>query len=249
MSNAALAEIGHNSNEAPLAELLTEETEALRRRADELVAASGRAAVTDDESAAKGTLLCKMLKQHTGAIEDARKARKEPFLEAGRTVDAHFAALAKPVQTAAAAVLAMVDAYRRKVEAEAAAERRRIEDEARKAAAEARAAEEAARQAGQMTIENEIAIQQQRDHAAALAEQAKATTAAPIVSDYGAKASARKVWKFEITDKKEALKHALKVNPAVIHAAVEQVIADQVKAKVREFPGARIYEDSQTVIR
>lgn len=249
MSNAALAEIGHNSNEAPLAELLTEETEALRRRADELVAASGRAAVTDDESAAKGTLLCKMLKQHTGAIEDARKARKEPFLEAGRTVDAHFAALAKPVQTAAAAVLAMVDAYRRKVEAEAAAERRRIEDEARKAAAEARAAEEAARQAGQMTIENEIAIQQQREQAASLVEQAKATTAAPIISDYGAKATGRTTWKAEITDLKAAIRHALKIDEPRVRAAIQDIYDRQARAGVRELPGATVEPVTTTVVR
>lgn len=144
-------------NEPPLAELLPEETAELQARARQLVDSAGRAVVTDEEGAVKATLLAGMIKDHLSAIDEARETRKRPFLEAGRTVDAHFNGIAGqlasfdpkrrviggPLHT----VLGLVDSYRRQKEAEAAAERRRLEEEARKQRAAAEAAAAAQREA------------------------------------------------------------------------------------------------------
>lgn len=248
MSALPLSAIGHNSGAAPLTEMLPEETIDLKSRADELVAAAGRAAVTDDETAGKAVTMAKMLKEHAKKIDDTRKTRKEPFLEDGRTVDRHFQALAEPVTKAVISVVALIDGYRRQKDAEAAAERRRIQDEADKAAREAAAILEKAKEQP-ITVESEVAYQTAQDRAAALTQQANATTAAPIASEYGFKAGARKIWKAEITDLTAAIKHARKIDPAAVEAAIQQIYDRQVRAGVRALPGAAVTEDSATVIR
>lgn len=72
---------GIGGNSPPLADVLATETTAARMRADTLVESAGRAAVTGDESAGKAVLLVKMMKEHVKAIDDSRRARKEPFLD------------------------------------------------------------------------------------------------------------------------------------------------------------------------
>lgn len=291
--------IGHN--QPPLTELLAEETVALKSRADDLIASAGRAKVEDDETAGRATTLAKMLAEHSKAIDKAREERKAPFLEAGRTVDRHFGALKQPVDVAKGQVVALLDAYRRKKEAEAAAERRRLEEEARKAreaaeaaererrrieeeaarqrreaeeaqrraeeearrqgdaakAAEAARAREAAarqraeeeRKADEERLAAEVEARRQRERADELAKQAAETTAAPIASEYGQKAFAKKVFKARITDLTAAIRHCRKVDEAAIREAVQKIYDRQVRAGVRELPGADVTEDSATVIR
>lgn len=306
------AGIGHNFPPEPvltLAETLAIETVALKARSDELLAVASEIKVTDDDTAGRATALIGMISACVKDVDAAREARKKPFLEGGRTVDAHFGAIclalngpdAKKRGGKALQIAAAVDDHRRKVEAAAAAERKRLEDEAaaqrrkaekaaedlrlaeeaqRRAAAEAaervRKAEEEARQAGdreamekaararaeaeaqrlrdekaatQRRLDAEIAANAATLKAETLERQADRTIAGPIDSGLGAKASARKVTKFEITDFPEALKHARKIDAAAIRAAVEDVIARQIRAKIRVFPGVRIFDDTTTQFR
>lgn len=296
-------------NQPPLAESLIDATAHLKKRADDLVASAGRAAVTDDDTAGKATLLAKMLKEHAAFIETAREERKKPFLEAGRTVDLHFAGLRSPlvgtdpkkIGGAAGDVVAMIDAYRRKKEAEAAEERRRLEEEARverekaeaalaaqRAAeererqaaleaerrvreAEAKAAEsknkavreKAAREAAELraqqekeaaaarerAMQAEIEDRKRREVAAELDRKAAEVKATPISSGLGAKASSRSKWTVTVDDLAAAIKHCRRVDEATIAAAVQQIYDRQVRAGVRELPGATVKEDSQTIIR
>ena len=257
--------IGGNSGVAPLAEVLADETATLRSRAEDLVAAAGRATVTDEDTSGRATALAATLADHAKTIEAEREARKKPHLEAGRIIDGHFAALKQPLEAARKTVLGMIDAYRRQREAEAVAERRRLEEEARKQRATAEAAERARREAEaaaaraetkaaqeaaeRQRLEAEIAERQAADRAAVLQQQAETTVAKPIESELGVKAHARVVWKHVVDDRAAALKHAVKVDPDTVFAAVEQVIGRQVRAGVRTFPGARIYSETQTVVR
>lgn len=310
MSTAALdlhtlAPIGHNL--PPLADQLVEETIDLKRRAEALAEAADRATVTDDDTAGKAALLVKMMRDHRKVIDDDRVARKAPYLEAGRAVDAHFAGLAGLVATLdgkgkvvggpEARVAGLVDEYRREQERKAAAERARLEEEARqerlRAEAAARAqreaeerarrdAEEAARKireaeaeaaragdkakaeeaarlraeqeardakAREDALKAEIAARAAQDAAEALERQAAATKAGPIDSGFGAKASGRTTWKATITDLTAALKHARKVDEARIRAAVQEVYDRQVKAGVRELPGADVIAETTTIYR
>lgn len=299
--------LGIGGNNPPLPDLLVEESAEIKRRAEDLAAAAGRAVVIDDDTAGKATLLVKMMRDHRKLIDDARVARKAPFLEAGRTVDNHFAALAGIVATLAgknmvvggpeARVAEMVDEYRRERDRKAAAERARLDMDARqeriKAEAAARAqraaeeqarrdaeeatrkiraaeaeaaragdkakAEEAARMRAEQEVRDakaredalkaEIAARAAQDAAEALERQAAATKAGPIDSGFGAKASGRTTWKATITDLNAALKHARKVDEARIKAAVQEVYDRQVKAGVRDLPGADVTAETTTVYR
>lgn len=153
MDTATLPGIGHN--QPPLDELLRDETQALAQRTAELLAAVPRTVVTDRDSAEKATAFAGMIRSHAAKIEAAREERKRPFLEAGRTVDAHYQALRAPLigsdpkrlGGAAAEVVAKIDAFRREEQAKADAERRRLEEEARQARERQAAAERAQREA------------------------------------------------------------------------------------------------------
>jgi len=262
MNEMSPAPMGHNL--PPLADLLVEETEALKDRAAELAAAVGRAHVSDDDTAGKAVMLAKMITTHRADIDKARVVRKEPFLEGGRTVDAHFKGIdgllaqvdgkGKVIGGPLAALLKMLDDYRAKKEAEAAAERRRLQDEARKqqeAAEEAERARQEALQAGnaQAAMDAEVKALQAQAATETLATQAAATQAQTIDSGVGAKAFGRKTYRAEITDLKAALKHAISVDKAAIEAAVQGVYDRQVRAGVRELPGAIVRETTTTSIR
>lgn len=296
-------------NQPPLTELLVEETAALKARADELIGAAGRAIVKDEETAGRAALLAKMMIEHGKKIETAREERKKPFLDSGRTVDAHFILLRTPLCGAdpkklggeVARVVGLVDTFRRDQERKAAEERHRLEEEARKAseAAEAaaraqreaeererrtaeesarkiREAEEAGRRSGnreaaekaareraerdaaqqreeaaatQRRLDAEMEQRRQTERAAELQRQADATKAATIDSGYGVKAVGRKVYKAEITDLTAAIRHCRKVDEASIKEAVQKIYDRQVRAGVRELPGATVTEDSATSIR
>jgi hypothetical protein len=240
--------IGHNSGTAPLEEILGEETIDLIRRRDDLIAGAGRAQISDDETAGKAVTLAKLIKEHGKRIDEDRKSRKEPFLEGGRTVDRHFQNISAPLKTAEDSVVRKIDDYRRQKENEAATERRRLEEEARKAAIEAQRIAEAAREQP-ITVENEIALQTAQEEADRLTQMAGRTSAVTITSDYGFKAAGRKVENVVIDDFKIALKHALKFDEPAIHAAVQGVYDRMLKAKITNLPGAHIEADSKTFIR
>lgn len=158
--------IGSNSG-ASLAEMLADDTAALAARAADLAAAAGRAAVTDEETAGKATLLAKMMKECLSGIDTAREAAKKPYLDAGRTVDTHYNGIAGTLAQFDAKkkltggplhdVIGLVDGYRREQERLADIERQRLAEEARKAREEAAAAElarqDAVREAARQTEE------------------------------------------------------------------------------------------------
>lgn len=238
MPDTMLAGIGHNN--PPLHELLAEETASLRERAEALTAAAGRAFVEDGETAQRATLLAAQVKAHIKAVDAAREARKAPFLEGERTVDAHFGAIKKALDDAAAKVTAMINAYLQAEKRKADAERKRLEEAARAAALEA---------AKTGDIEAELTAQMRASDAASLAAQAKAVEKPTVVSDYGVKANLRTVWRSEVEDPKKVFAHLLKVDAAGIAAALADMVAKQVRAGVREIPGTRIWADQSVTIR
>lgn len=181
MKNNELAGIGHNN--PPLSEVLHDETAALRQRAADLAASAGRCAVTDQDTAERATTLAKMIKAHIRALDDARTERKQPFLDAGRTVDGFFGAISQPLKAAESSVVAQIDAYRREVERKAAEERRRQEEEARRLREQAEAAERARRQA-------ELKAEQEAAEAARKVREAEET--ARRAGDLAAQAEARR---------------------------------------------------------
>lgn len=277
--------IGDNSG-ASLAEVLAEETAALVERARALADGASRAVVTDEETAGKATVLAKMIKDHIKAIEDARETAKAPHLEAGRTVDAHFAGITSTLVVFDAkkkvtggplySVLGLIDSYRAEQERIAAAERKRLEEEAQKAREEAAAAErarqaaeqEAARQAeearkagdreaaaraeaaaAQQKLAGEIAQREAAKRAAELDRKAAETRAAPIDTGLGVKASGRTTYQGQIVDFDKAIRWAIKLDRPAILAAVQAVVDRQVRAKNHTIPGVEVKPVTSTVIR
>lgn len=185
--------IGHNAPPEPtLAEQLATETAALDVRTEALAAGAGRATVTDRDSAEKATLLAGMIKDQLAAIDLAREARKRPFLEGGRAVDAHFNGLAGRLATfdpkrkliggPLAAVLDLVDKFRREEQARTDAERIRLEAIAQaerdKAAAAIRAQQEAGAREQQAAIDAAARVRQAEAAAAAAGDWAAEEAAA-----------------------------------------------------------------------
>jgi hypothetical protein len=276
--NELVGDLVHDpsSNLPPLSELLPEETAALKTRVDELVLnATEAAVVATDTDAENAILLLAIMRQHYDTIDAARVARKAPFLEAGRTVDAHYADIALPLvgpspkQKFAGAygeLHARLDAYRRRQEAAAAEERQKLLAEARAQRQAAEAAELAriAAEQAQLAAANEAAYQQaRREKAEAELAQRKAqdaaaqadaraetaTTPQVIHSGYGPKATRRTTYRVEIVDLSQALRHCLKVDMHRIRDAVQQILDKQLRAGVKELPGCKILEDSVTTIR
>lgn len=247
MIPAADRAVTTTDNMPPLHELLAEETAELRNRAAALVAASGRAFVEDSETAQRATLLAGQIKAHLKTVDAAREARKAPFLEGGRTVDTHFGTIKKTLDDAAAKVTAMINAYLQAEKRKADAERKRLEDEARATEDAARAAALEAARTGD--IEAELTAQMRASDAAGLVAQARAVERPTVVGDYGVKANLRTVWKSEVEDPKKVFAHMLKVDAAGVTAVLADMVAKQVRAGVREVPGARIWSDQAVTIR
>lgn len=195
--------MGDNSGAIPLEVVLVEETAELRQRVVDLIAAAQRgnvldpsAKITDQETAEKATVLAKMMKDHVTKIDEARTARKDPFLRDGRTVDQHFGSIAsdlavfdgkkKLIGGPLATVLWLIDGYRRDQEAKAAAERRRLEEEARVQREAAEAAARAQREAEER--ERLAAIESTRK--VREAEEAAAQSANKAVQEAAARARA-----------------------------------------------------------
>jgi uncharacterized membrane protein YqiK len=163
-------------------------------------------------------------------------------------------------EKAAAAERARREAEEREAAAarEAAERVRRAEEEARRAgdreaaakAAQARAEQaKAEAEASERRLAADIEARRAAVASAELDRQAAAVTAKAIDSGLGVKASGRKVWKVEIYDLTAAIRHARKVDEATVRAAVQQIFDRQVKAGVRTLPGARVIEDSTTIIK
>jgi flagellar biosynthesis GTPase FlhF len=295
----------------PFDQLLPEESAEMRSKAALMIERAEKAVAKDDETVASTLLLAGIMTDHIALLNKARDERMRPFLTATRVVNGHYNAIigtlatfdtkGKVIGGPLFKLRSMVDEYRRKIEAEAAAERRRLEEEARKqreaaeaaerarqaaeererqAAADAerrvREAEEAARLAttkaerekanreaaeAETLRQKEANAARQRQHEAALAaldaereadklqRQAEATTAAPLTTAYGVSARRRTVWAAEVVDLNKALRHCITVDRAAVVACVQTIYDKQVRAGVRNLPGAEVKEESATTIR
>ena len=241
MSDAALAPVnelagrgrlGIGANQPPLAEMLAEEIAPYTKRAEALMQSAGEAQIASDDEAAKVTALIKLLRDHEQTIDEAREARKKPFLEAGRLVDSVFGTVIRRLKLARCGdngkggLTGMLTAYERRREEAAAAERRRIEEEQRKAeeeAAAARAKLEAAQNNGSGSIQAELAAIAAQEEAERLARKAETIRPEPIRTTVG-NSSMRREIAFEITDLRKALGWLVKNRNSEIMQAARAIV-------------------------
>lgn len=195
--------IGGNLPPSPIeilrAELETE-TAALRARADELVETANEMKVDDKGGAERATALAKMLRDHATDIDKAREARKRDPLEMCRLIDATFKSIHEPLvgpdpkkpTGLFASLVARIGVFRKAEDDKAAAERQRLEDEARQQrerAAKADADAREAREREQKAKDDAAAAVQRAADLAASANREAALTAAREAADLTAAAA------------------------------------------------------------
>jgi hypothetical protein len=241
-----------------------------------LVEQAGKATATDKDSVDKCIVLAGLIRDHIKAIDAERETVKAPHLAQCREIDNHYHGIEgllvrydgrrRPIGGPLFDVVRLVDDYRKEQE-RIAEERRqaseRAAEEARRKAQEAeerqRAAEREAlaatepadeeaarRRAAEEGLESERLQREAKsfDRHAEVVQQP-----GPIKTAYGMSARRRPVYKVEITNLTEALRHCRKVNETALMERVQTIYEAQVRAGVRTLPGAKITEDSATTIR
>lgn len=259
---SAVADFRHN-NPPPdlllgdaLLERLREENTDLLERADKLLGAAGRMpAIDNDDVAGKVIDYISQLSALNKAAEAKRTGAKEPYLEGGRAVDGFFKTITEPVNKVKEAVNKLLTIYQR--EQEAAARRKRMEEErlAREAAEKAaREAEEAAKAAStDATLDDAIAAEKAAEVAAAdLAKAAQAAEVKPAEltrtrGEYGAMSSLRTEWVFEDIERANLDLEALR--PYLPDTGLEQAVRAFIKAGGRELSGVKIYQSTKSIVR
>lgn len=249
--------IGPGHNEAPLDELLFEESADLRARRDELIASAERAPATidDEEVCGKTADLVRLMSACIKGAEAARVARKEPFLASGRLVDAHYKRITDPLDKTKRTVEMRITTYQR---AKAETERRAREAEARRQAEEAERQRREAEAAAANAQEEEDLIDaiaaeegaRQAEADAATAQKAALVKPADLSrsrGDYGAVASLRTFWDFTALDRDTIDLDALRAHLPI--DAVEKAVRSFIRAGGRELRGVKIFENTATSVR
>lgn len=265
-----LPPIGHNSPPSDLdvlRERLEDEAGSLLLRRDELLASVGRAPaeVGDEEMAGKFADLIKLVTACHKNAEAARVARKEPFLANGRAVDGFYKGITEPLEKAKKAVEQKLTVYQRKVAEE---ERRRREAEARAAAEEAERqrkeaaaklatldeiAETADAATADVALDDAISAAELSKQAMADAErarreaEAKAADLSRTRGTFGSVASLRTYWDVADIDREKLDLEALR--PHLSMDALEKASRSFVRAGGRTLRGARIFENTSSVVR
>lgn len=247
--------IGHNS--PPLSELLREETAALVKRKDDLLAACERvpAAITDEVTSGRVADLIKLMIKCRQQAKKDHTTRKEPFLENGRLVDGAYKAITDPLDRAKLLVENKLTQYQRHVAEDA---RREREAEARRQAEEAaRQRREAEAAAAKLETEadldaaisaEELARQAAAD--AALAQRATTVKAAELSrsrGEFGATSSLTTFWDFRDLDRTAIDLEALR--PYLSLDAIEKAVRLYVKSGARKLGGCTIFENTQSRVR
>lgn len=241
----------------PLTGRLAEEYADLKHAAEQLdIEASVHydGPIENDLTAGRYTDFIGTLHTHIKLAEKHRVGEKEPFLVAGRTVDAWFKAITEPLQKADKVVNERLRAYQiRKANEERHAREEIARRERERAEQEAT---EAARLAAAVTDEHQLEQAVQAEELARLAaeeaDRAKKEAevkAAEISRTSGnrAQSSLTTFWDFSDLDRKildlEILRSHIPLD------ALEKAVRAYIRAGGRELRGCRIFENYRTQVR
>lgn len=180
----------------PLADRLELDHASLQQQAAEVLALPDLDPIFADDDLEAYSERAKALKGVVSMIEKARKGEKDQILKDGRTIDDFFKKLAKPLEEAASAAVAAINAWQRKKLEE---ERERQRKEAEQAKAKATPFDEEPPPASPPV-----------------------QAAARVISSATGKvaASANRFWNFRVVDTDKVPRRFLIVNEAAIKAAV-----------------------------
>lgn len=204
-------------------------SEALITRREKIIAALQATAfayptIDDDRALGEAAENIRMAAALTRSAEDKRKEVKKPFLDGERTVDSWFKNFSTPLTQAMTKLQVIMNDYgaRKLAAARLAAEqeRRRAQAEADRLAAIAAAQLRKGQDADKTLARAAIAA-----HAADTAQDrtdARPADLTRTTGDYGATASVRQTWGWEIEDIDAIPRQYLQVNPDAIKAAAKQ---------------------------
>lgn len=256
MTQAQSALIGHNNPPSDLdilTERLQENNQKVFDRVDKLKEAADRvpAEIDNDETAGKVADYIKAVNTCHKALEDTRKAEKQPFLDMGRVVDETFKVPQEELAIAKAKANKPLTAYSVKKQEE---ERKRREVEAEKARKEAeeRAAKAKELEDAGLKEQAEAAKKQaERENDKADRYEQSATTGAGLGMSRGATASVsvRKQWVGKVVDREKLDLEALRpyFSDAELQKAVNGFVRDHKGDK--KLAGAEITEEASAVTR
>lgn len=190
--------------------------------------------ITTPEQAEQIEALKTTIKKAVADAEKARKAEKEPHLEAGRAVDTKWKALTDKGTLAAKTAATALTPWLLKVQAERDAEQKRLREEA-----EAKAEE--ARKAFTTTAPTDL---EARADAERIAKEAAQATAAANRIDRSA-TGLRTYWNATVTDYGALLAYLKKSDPASLRAMLDDYATKQKNAGARILPGVLIEEEKR----
>lgn len=261
MSEAAIAELGHNNPPEPtLVETLAiSNKELLDRMNAAMEAAVGAPAdIASQEEQNKAAEIIKILRSCELALDAERKKVKEPYLEAGKQVDGFFNSRIDKLEKSRLPLAAKSEAYSKKMEAlerqrleELAAKKRQEEADALQRAKDAedskneakRTREDAERQTTDARAAKEAAQSEQEVAAADLA-QARADLAvlkadlAKFAADYRVK-----IRDGETIDKEEIEKKRTEAEESIAKSRAKIALCETSLAAARE--AARLAKEEQ----
>ena len=220
-----MTEVGHNNPPA---------SEAFAMEIDELFATvsdtlEGIDAVqNDDQDAALDNIMDKIRRARKDAVA-ARKAEKEPHLEAGRAVDAAYKPTLGKADMAIDAIKALLTPYRT-------AKQRAKDEEARLA----REAAEAAEKAAQAKLREPEHLQAKFDAEEELKQAAKLKAQANKIDRSAT--GLRTHWEAEVTDRKAALLFYIKRSPERFDALIQQMADEDARGSRGAVPGVIFHE-------
>lgn len=242
------AAMGHN-NPPPLKEILaanyahfTHEIEAIAERANR----APKAVKSDDDLDAVGVIV-KDARAMAKRVDTARKDEKEPYLQAGRDVDAFFKALTERLDRIASVLEDRATEYQRAKAAEA---RRKAEEEARKL----REAEEAAAAGRAAIADRAEAKAETLADKAAEAERLAEARAADLARARGASgtlASAKTVTKVRIVDLALVQSSMGPLGPYIDSEMIQKAANTWLRVTKGKgsIPGLEVYEDVRATFR
>ena len=225
-------------NKPPLAERIEEDIAPLKARQEELLAVATTAVIVDNDSAAKVLTMITIAK---GLIEEITTARNDairPYDEARETIVWAYAALLAPLKAvhgerkARSGLYGAIMNFHDRQEAEAAAERERLQAEQRareEAAAAARRTADEKKAGGTGTISDELEAAAAQDAADLAATRAGAVRPAPIRAPL-AQVNSRREIEFKLTDSRKALGWLLKNRRTAIEQAARTILGAHLRS-------------------
>lgn len=222
----------------------------LQDRTNDLVANANRwlqerPEIENSDQADKCKDFIDQLKAEAKAVEQARKAEKQPHMDASRAVDDKYRPLGAVLDKAIKLLNPALTKWLQKQQAIQEAERKRREEEA---LAKIKAEEDAKRKAeAENTVEAHLAAEQAEDEAdrAALVADRAARAKASTKGQFGGRATSLRTYRtVEIVNIELLFEHYKGYDE--VRNVLTRLAAADVKAK-REVPGIKIHEERRAV--